>query len=155
MGLYVQRDAGSTFSGDLSLSSRGDLELASSVDSQKNVTNFWLRTDFGEYAAENSVGCNLGAFVGARLTEDVLSNMEAVVVSSLRTTIFAQPDVEVAVVPFDTEEALVVVNFAGTYLDNSGNFVDIQPQRVLYTFPYIESNPTPLINASGIVQKGV
>lgn len=144
MGIYTARDIEIDFSGELKVDSRGDIKLLSPIDTQKNLVNFWLRTDFGEYSPETSVGCNIGAFMGLSNTKEVLANLEESVESTLRTELFTPQDVIVHAVPFDYNEALVVVEFAGTYLNTSGRFEDIQPQKIAYAFPYIEGTITPL-----------
>ena len=145
MGIYTARDIKSTFSGDISLNGRGDIDIGSPLESHKALANFWLRTDFGEYRADRSVGCNLGSFIGAPNTEESHSSMEYLVKSSLTREIFSPVDVDATVVAFDVDEALAVVNIAGTFDNGSGKFISVDNEKLIYFFPYIDANPTPAL----------
>lgn len=149
MAIYGNRDIATDFYGDLILNDRGDLQLAESYDTYKSAANFLLRTDNGEYAPSPQVGCNLGTFVGKLNTTINHELMEQQATAKLVASLFNREDVQVDVMSFDENEVLCVVSFGGYYLvDNE--FVDIETQKLTYTFPYLEStNLIPFILEDG------
>jgi hypothetical protein len=147
MAMYVDRDIESNFSGDLGLDTKGDLGLADSLETHKAAANFVLRTDFGEYQPDGSVGANLGSFIGLRNVQETHELMEYNVNKALKEEIFSETDVLSQVVPFDIHEALCVVSLAGLFFID-GEFTSVEDDRIAYTFPYIEGSPSP-INVNG------
>lgn len=144
MSTYTDQDLAVTFDGDLILDGRGDLKLANSLESYKAASNFVLRTDYGDYAPDQNVGCNLGSYIGQLNTPKVHSSMEYSISKVLENEIFASSDVDITVVPFDVDEALAVINLAGYFLiDNEITYV--QDERMAYSFPFIDATPTPLV----------
>lgn len=143
MGLYILLDAASSFSGDFELSSRGDVKLANTFDTQVSAANFWLRTDHADYAAGTDVGANLGEFIGETNTEETLESMKEQTFDSLVRNLFFPEDLRVEAVPFDHEEALVALEIKGDYLDDNGDFVTVTPQVITYLFPYIDGEAFP------------
>ena len=144
MATYIDQDIASTFEGDIVLSPIGDLKIADSLETHKAAANFLLRTDYGDYAADRTVGCNLGSFIGELNTSANHDKMELLINRGLQSQIFSAEDVSATVVPFDIEEALCVVQIAGNYLV-SGEIVYAIDQKISYLFPYIEGEPTPLV----------
>lgn len=143
MGLYILRDIASTFSGDLQLNDRGDFNVSDSFDSQIGVVNFWLRTDHADYAAGIDIGVNLGEYIGENNTEETLEDMKDQTFDTLIKNIIYPEDLRVEAVPFSHEEALLVLEVKGEYLDEEGEFITVTPQVLTYTFPYIEGSVTP------------
>jgi hypothetical protein len=137
MTIYSARDIETNFDGDLVLSPGGDLNLADSLTTYKSATNFLLRTDYGDYAPNSSIGANIGSFVGKRNTRENADYMEETVRSTLVSRIFTIADVRVDVVPFDIEEVLCVVHLAGLY-EIDGQLKSVDGERIVYSFPYIE-----------------
>ena len=148
MAIYVDRDVYTTFEGDLELDQKGDLKLADSLETYKSVANFILRSDFGSYSPAPNVGSNLGSYIGQTNTRDVHENMETSITNSLAGKIFALTDVGADVVPMDINEALCFVNLAGTFLV-SGELITVEQDRLTYSFPYIDGEPTPLVISNG------
>ena len=144
MAVYTQQDIGSTLEGDVQLSSAGDLQLANPLNTFKSLANFLLRTDFGDYSPDTTIGCNLGSFVGELNTSDNREFMEYNITSVLRERLFSIADVEATVVPFDLNEVLCVVNIGGYYLLD-GIIQTIKGETLTYTFPYIDgTHITPI-----------
>jgi hypothetical protein len=144
VSVYTSQDIQVDIDGDIELSTRGDLELASSLDTYKNAANFLLRTDFGDYAPNKSVGSNLGTFIGKRNTSENHEYMEQNIKRCLTTRLFSASDVDVTVVPFDINEALGVINIGGSYLID-GILQTVNGETITYSFPFIEGSfITPL-----------
>ena len=143
MATYVDRDISVSLEGDLNIDQKGDIKLADALDTYKSVANFILRTDFGDYAPDQSVGSNLGSFIGQSNNRESHANMEYLIVGSLANKVFADTDVSADVVPFDIYEAICFVNLAGSFLV-SGELKHVEQERITYSFPYIDGEPTPL-----------
>lgn len=143
MALYNDIDISLNFSGDLKLNSKGDIQLADSLETYKSAANFILRTDYGEYAPNSAVGCNLGSFIGERNVAETHDHMKYSIFTNLVSNIFDQSDITVDVVPFDYNEAMCLIQIAGTY-NISGKLVTVDGERMIYSFPYIDGNPDPI-----------
>ena len=137
MSVYISRDVETSFEGDLELDTKGDLSLADSLVTYKSACNFLLRTDFGHYAPNKSVGCNLGSFVGKNNTPENHRFMEYNINKVLKEKIFSNSDVATTVVPFDMNEVLCLIDIAGAYLIDNVIQV-VETQRIAYTYPYID-----------------
>lgn len=137
MAVYSNRDIESSFEGDVELDAKGDLKLADALVTHKSAANFVLRTDYGHYTPNSTVGCNLGSFVGKTNTPENHRFMEYNITKVLKERIFSNSDVRATVVPFDINEVLCLVDIAGAYLID--NIIQVvEDQRIAYTFPYIE-----------------
>lgn len=144
MALYIDRDIGIDFSGELQLDPKGDIKLANSLETYKSVSNFILRTDFGDYAPAPQVGSNLGSYMGKRNVREVHERMEYSIIKSLAGNIFNDTDVSVDVVPIDPYEALCIINLAGEFVID-GIITHVENDRIAYSFPFIpEGQLTPL-----------
>jgi hypothetical protein len=144
MSIYVSQDVSVDINGDIEISTKGDLELASSLDTYKNAANFLLRTDFGDYAPNKSVGSNLGTFIGKINSAENHEYMEQSIYRCLADKLFSASDVDATVVSFDVNEALCVINIGGSYLID-GTLQTINGETITYSFPFIEgSYITPL-----------
>lgn len=143
MANYTNRDIQSSFEGDILVSSNGDLELSNALDTYKAASNFVLRTDYGDYAPDGNVGCNLGSFIGELNIPKIHEAMEYNINKTLRNEVFSETDVTSTVVPFDTNEALAIIDIAGSFLID-GEFIQVENDRIAYTFPYIGSKPSPI-----------
>lgn len=139
MTVYSARDIETDLNGDILLSKVGDVNLADSLVTYKSAANFILRTDYGDYAPDSSVGANLGSFVGEKNTRRTAELMERNIITALRTRIFSAPDIDATVVPFDIEEVLCVVTIAGLFLID-GVLKSVDEERIAYSFPYIEGS---------------
>lgn len=139
MSLYSSQDIEFDFDGDIVISSKGDVNLASSIDTYKSAANFVLRTDYGDYAPDPSVGCNLGSFIGKTVSVDNIQKIEHNITRTLKERIFNQSDIECTVVPFDVNEVLCVISIRGSYL-LSGTITSIEGERIAYTFPFIDGS---------------
>lgn len=145
MPLYTDQDIQTDFSGEIQIDTKGDIALANPLETYKASANFLLRTDFGDYAPDQSVGCNLGSFIGKTNTVANHQRIEYNINKTLRERVFNPIDVEAIVVPFDINEVLCLVNIGGNYLI-SGVITNVESERMTYTFPFIEnSSIAPLI----------
>lgn len=144
MALYTNRDIQSSVTGDLVLDSKGDLDLADALDTYTSAANFVLRTDFGEYAPDSTVGANLGSFIGKMNTSDNHRFMEYNINKTLKEKIFSSTDIDNTVVPFDNNECICFIRIGGSYLID-GVITTVQDRVITYTFPYIDAEYiTPL-----------
>lgn len=144
MAIYSTSDIASSFSGDLCIADNGDIQVGDSLETYKSAANFLLRTDYGDYAPNGNVGSNLGNYIGEVNKTETYSSMERDARNSLIIDLFEKTDVSVDVVPFDINEALVVVSLAGYFMvDNELTYV--QDERITFSFPYIDGNITPLV----------
>lgn len=143
MAIYIHQDIATTFDGDLELSDNGDVRVGTSLDTYKAIVNFMLRTDFGDYAPDTSIGCNLGSFVGELNNSDTHQDMEYNINRVLQDQIFSKSDVSTDVVAMDVNDAVCIVNIAGHYIvDNQTQYFDAI--RLMYSYPYIDGEVTPL-----------
>lgn len=143
MALYIDQDIGTTFEGDIIINAKGDVQTADSLQTVKSAVNFVLRTDFGDVAADPSIGCNLGSFIGQPNTEATHQQMEGQINQVMQQEILSEVDAVAHVVPFDVDEALCVLLVAGSFLV-SGEIKTVTQDRIAYLFPYIDGEPTPL-----------
>lgn len=144
MGIYNSQDIKTDISGAIVLSDRGDLDIASCIDTYKSAVNFVIRTDYGDYAPNKVVGCNLGAYIGEPNIDQMHKEMEESMNRSI-IRIMNPEDFYSVVVPFDYNETVAYVFMAGTYLvDNEYRAFD--QERVTFLFPYIQGDPTQIFN---------
>ena len=143
MGIYSSQDIALTLSGDLQTSRQGDLDLNNSLDTHKSAAIFLLRTDFGDYAPNNLIGCNLGAFIGEINKESTHSKMNDHIQVSL-SHIFYREDYKSRVVPFDINEAVGYVFLAGTYYVD-GEYKNFNKERITFFFPYVEGSKIQVV----------
>lgn len=144
MAVYIHQDISSTFEGDIQLNSNGDIGLADPLETYKGAANFLLRTDFGDYAPNAGVGCNLGSYIGKLNDPSNREQMEFSASRVLKEVLFSPADCDITVVPFDYYEVLCVVNIGGNYLiDNT--IKTVNGEVITYTFPYLDgSHLTPI-----------
>ena len=144
MALYTEQDIETSLEGDIKLSSNGDIKLANPLETYKSLANFLLRTDFGDYSPDKSIGCNLGSFVGELNTPENRDFMQYNINRVLQERLFSIADVEATVVPFDINEVLCVINIGGSYLLD-GTIQTVKGETIAYTFPYIDgTHITPI-----------
>lgn len=143
MGVYSARDIYSTTNGDLEVGSNGDLKIATSVESISGAINFVLRTDKGGYVPDNRIGADLGTFVGQTMSSSLVYDMQNSALANLTEFVIDLTDIELRVFPLSNDEAGVIVAYAGTYIDQDGNVIDVDPQTINYLYPYIEGEPQP------------
>lgn len=143
MTIYVENDISCNFSGDLKLDQKGDIALATSLDTYRGVANFILRTDLGDYVPNPLVGSNLGAYMGIQNNRDTHEHMEVDILRALTANVFSPAEVSADVLPLSLEAAACFVGIAGSYLI-SGQLVDVHQSIMAYAFPYMEGEPTPI-----------
>ena len=143
MTIYVNNDIQANFSGIIQLDGKGDVQLATSLETYKSAANFVLRTDYGDYSPDRQVGCNLGSFIGEPNSRSTHEHMEYNIQKVLKERVFSPLDTTVDVVPVDIDIALCVVRIGGMY-DVSGELRSYDSITLTYAFPYIEGTATPL-----------
>lgn len=132
-------------SGDLEVDAKGDIKLADSYESKKSAINWFLRTDKGEFFPDKRLGCNVGTFIGKKMSNANLNQLELSINRNLTKFAIAPTDVRVDVVPISHEEAAIFVSVKGKYLDDDGNVLDSDTEVIKYIFPYLEGEPTPIL----------
>lgn len=143
MAIYSLQDINASVDGDLEISKKGDLDLASSLDTYKNTARFLIKTDYGDYVPQKQVGCNLGSYIGALNVDETHFSMKRSI-SDCLSNVFSFEDYDAEVVPFDLDEVLCVIFLAGTYfVDNEYQRFD--QERITFTFPFLEGNPTEIV----------
>ncbi len=143
MAIYSLQDINTSVDGDLEVSKKGDLDLASSLDTYKNSARFLIKTDYGDYAPQKQVGCNLGSYIGSLNVDETHFNMKRSITDCL-SNVFSYEDYDAEVVPFDLEEVLCVIFLAGTYfVDNE--YQRFEQERITFTFPFLEGSPTEIV----------
>jgi hypothetical protein len=143
MGIYSDRDLSSSFEGDIVLSGNGDLELASTYESQKAAINFIVRTDKGGYRPDYRLGADLGTFMGERNNKDTATTIEASILQNLTEFVLDGQDVAVHAIPISMDELGVFIEVGGDYMDEDGNLLVIAPEMLTYTFPFLNGEATP------------
>jgi len=141
MALYIARDVACNFSGDVTIGANGDLKLADSYESHKAAVNFLIRTDKGEYKADRRVGCDLGTFIGQEHDEAMHIAMEHSILDNITRFVISRSDVQAHVMPLSYDQAGVFLVVGGTYVDSDGNTLDLEPEVLVYAFPYAEGEP--------------
>lgn len=143
MAIYFSRDIKTSFSGDIEIDSKGDLQLADALESTRSAINFVLRTDLGDYAPNPNLGCNLGTFIGERNLRDTHEDMEYSCKIGLTREVVQPQDLIVDVVPFSDNEAFCSIKILGYYLIND-ELVEVTDSRQSYSFPFIDGQIDPL-----------
>jgi len=139
MAVYYNQDIQSDLNGDLVLDSKGDVKIADPLETCKSAALFVLRTDFGDYAPDTTVGCNIGSFIGSTNTPSTRERLESNINSVLKNKLFNITDVDATVVPFDVHEVLCLIEVGGSYLID-GVIKTVHGERVAFTFPFIEGS---------------
>lgn len=137
MAVYINRDIETSLEGDIELDTNGDLKLADPLQTYKSAANFLLRTDYGDYSPDRSVGCNLGSFIGKTNVPSTREFMENNINKVLQNRLYTLTDAIATVVPFDINEVLCVVNIGGSYLID-GTIRTVTDEKIAYTFPFID-----------------
>jgi len=145
MAIYSSRDILTNFSGDLQVSTNGDIKLGTSYETVRSAINFLARTDKGEYIPDNRLGCDLGTKIGENITQSLLLDIEDSTRENLTRFVVDRPDLEVHAVPLNHEEIGMFIITQGTYLNENGNKLDITPEVITYIFPYYGGEPKPVI----------
>jgi len=122
---------------------KGDIMMADSLESQKAAATFLVRTDKGEYIPDNRIGCDLGSFIGKRISKEDLVSMEERVRKNLTEFVASRSDIKVAAIPMSQDEVGVFVGLAGEFIDENGNIIETEPTLLSFTFPYLEGEPVP------------
>tara|TARA_R100000951_G_C2516663_1_gene142086 strand:+ start:125 stop:562 length:438 start_codon:yes stop_codon:yes gene_type:complete len=144
MAIYSERGLALTFSGDLQVGANGDVKIDDAFESEKSAVNWFLRTNKGDYVPDQRLGCNVGTYIGDKMSRSVLSQLEDSVLSNLVKFVAARTDIRVDAVPIDCDSVGIFVSVGGKYLDTDGNLLEPGVEVLTYVFPYLEGQPTPL-----------
>jgi hypothetical protein len=144
MAIYNTRDISLTLDGDIEIGANGDIKLATSHESVKNQVNWFLRTDRGQYQPNSKLGCNVGIFMGDSMSNDMLISMEDTVRAALHKYVVLPQDINVDALPLSYDQVGVFVTLIGQYLDDDGNLLDVIPEVITYTFPFLEGSPSAI-----------
>ena len=144
MAIYSERGIALDFSGDLQIGANGDIKIDDSYTTQKSAINWFLRTNRGDYVADQRLGCDVGRYIGEEMNRSILSQLEDSVLSNLVKFVSARGDVRVDAVPIDCESVGIFVSVGGKYLGTDGNLLEPGTEVLTYVFPYLEGQPTPL-----------
>ncbi len=146
MAIYFGQDLKSDFSGDLTVSSKGDLELASATRTYIDQIAFVLRTISRDFAASDyTVGANLHHFIGKLVTNALFQDVENRVISMISKTLIKRNDLNVTVVPIDVDEFLIYINVTGLFVDNAGKY-ETETLDIIFSFPIYEGDGIRLIS---------
>lgn len=143
MATYFKRDIESTDDGDLIIDSDGDFKVATPIRTVAQAINNFLLTNKGELLTDVAFGANLQAFYGSNNIVQTHQQMERQIVAGLQIQGIVDPnDLNVDVVPIETDEAAILVNLKGTFVDaeNTGafRFIDMsEGQSYGYLYPFL------------------
>jgi len=142
MAIYIAKDIYTTFDGDISVGSNGDVRLGDSYESHKSAVNFLIRTDKGEYQPDKRIGCNLGVFIGDHHTEEMHQSMEDTIKDNISKFVLAASDMQVHVMPLSETNAGVFLIIGGQYSDLEGSKIETAaPEILVFDFPYSDGEP--------------
>ena len=141
---YIFQDIYMTPEGDLDISAAGDIKLADSFETVKQIVTFIVKTDKGELATNNNIGADLGAFYGTQLSKNILTSMEKSIFFNLQNYVLSPSDFEVHCIPVEHDTVGVFVVVGGTYLDIDGKELEAGSEVLQFVFPYGEGSPTLL-----------
>jgi len=146
MALYFGQDLYTNLSGDVTVSGAGDLTLASTTRTHLDQLAFLLRTSPDDYTAtETRMGANIQEFIGEQISSSLLDEMEEKIRQSLIDNLFNGQDLEVNVIPIDSDEVLVYVRVEGLFVDSNG-LSESEGFEAIMSFPMYEGLPLTIIS---------
>lgn len=146
MAIYGERDIRTDLSGDLVVSSKGDLEIASSTRTSLEHVMWRLRTAPEDFTAtDTKIGANLGSFIGENVNESLLIEMEDQIRSSLQDRLLDPQDLFVTVVPISCDEVLVYTKVEGLFITPDG-LSESEGYESVFSLPMYEGDAIQLIS---------
>lgn len=146
MAIYFANDIKTDLSGDISLSSKGDIALNNTTETMFQQIAFRLRTSPNGFTAPDiDIGSNLEIFIGEYLNEDLLLEIERQVKLSLTNDLINKEDLMVTAVPIDQDEILLYVKAKGLYVNQDGE-AESGGIEGIFSFPIYEGTPIQMIN---------
>jgi len=117
MSLYVLQDLETTDDGDLVISN-GDLKIASPLRTVAQAIDQVILTNKGDLFTEPSFGANLDEFYGKPNIDANHKLMEQSIYQAINEQGLISPgDIEIDIVPIDTDEAALLVEMKGNFLN--------------------------------------
>lgn len=117
MSLYVLQDLETTDDGDL-VASNGDLKIASPLRTVAQAIDQVILTNKGDLFTEPSFGANLDEFYGKPNIDANHRLMEQSIYQAVNEQNLISPsDIEIDIVPIDTDEAALLVEIKGKFLN--------------------------------------
>lgn len=144
MATYNTQDIYLGLDGDIAISPNGDIKLANSFETKKQLANFILRTNKGDYVPDKRIGADLGTFIGETLTQKLVESVKTLAIANISQFCYEQEDFAIKVMPITYEELGLFLIAGGTYLDKDGKIMAISPEVITYSFPFMEGSPTPI-----------
>lgn len=141
---YIFQDIYMTPEGDLDISAAGDIKLADSFETVKQIATFIVKTDKGDLVTNNNIGADLGVFYGRGMSKSTLVSMEKSIFFNLQNYILSPSDFQVHCIPVEHDTVGVFVAIGGTYLDIDGKELEAGSEVLQFVFPYGEGSPTLL-----------
>ena len=118
MAIYASQDLEVTDDGDLVISDFGDLKIASPLRTIAQGIDWIILTNKGELLSDPSFGANIQSFYGDPNTDEAHRMMELSIIEQARTQgLIDLADIDVDVIPVDTDEASIIVEIKGSFLD--------------------------------------
>lgn len=151
-GIYVLQDLQVTDDGDLVMSEFGDLKIASPLRTVAQAIDWIILTNKGELLAEPRFGANIQSFYGDDNSPITHTHMETNILEEVRTQgLINMSDIDVDVVPIDTDEAAILVEIKGNFMDTESitgayqRFIDEFGGLTRgYVYPFTSGVITPL-----------
>jgi len=118
MAIYILQDMQASDDGDLILDDHGDFKLASPLRTTTQAINTTILTNKGDIITDPLYGANLISFYGDTNNEQTHALMESTLKEALRIQSLVHiSDIDIDVVPIDTDQAAVLVDLKGTFAD--------------------------------------
>ena len=148
MAIYPDRDIAVGVEGDLVINDKGDIDLATSIESVEDLLKNIIATDLGEFDVLPYFGANLGALIGKSMRE-VMDRLPVLVRDGIRRSNYIDPgDVYVDVYPIDFDKVLMFIDFKGTFINSDGEEVAYPSTTLKFYFPYSKERIMEWSNAS-------
>lgn len=152
MGIYVLQDLETTDDGDLVVNDFGDLKVASPLRTVAQAIDWIILTNKGELLAEPTFGANIQSFYGDDNSVKTHGLMQSNIIQEMKDQgLLLMTDVEVDVVPIETDEAAILVDVKGDFLDTETTtgayerFIDeFSGLTRGYVYPFTSGVITPL-----------
>lgn len=152
MSFYISQDLEVTDDGDLVGSEFGDLQIASPLRTVAQAIDWIILTNRGELLAEPNFGANIQTFYGDPNVEETHMLMENSIVSEVKSQgLIDLSDIDIDVIPTDTDEAAILVEIRGSFLDTTSptgayeRFIDeFDGLTRGYVYPFTSGRIVPL-----------
>lgn len=146
MAVYFGTDILTDLSGDISFSGNGDLALAGCTRTYLDQIAFIARTETNDYTATTKrIGADLYQFIGQRLDNILISEVETKLKSALTENLIKQEDLTLYAIPISCEEIMIYIKVDGAFINNDG-VLDGESFEAAFTFPMYEGDGVTIVN---------